>query len=563
MALDLTAEQKKLGQANFQQSSEDLSRRGFMKTLAAGVGVVPVAAAVYFGYESIKGSPVKAALIGCGDEGGVLLGEHNPDYIQFVAACDIRPSNKSRIITGDPKVPLRKGFTKIYGKDYAEDISKNHFYSDFRDMLAKEKDIEAVVIALPLHLHCDVSIACMEAGKHVLCEKLMARNLEECRKMIKTAEDTKRILSIGHQRHYSMLYAQANELLKSKVIGDVNHIRALWHRNFSWDYKPEDKPLPGMEIAMDTIPPRFRDGWTQPILKVDYDELKGKLSRKKLDKQLDPTDYADIYELVRWRLYERTGGGLMAELGSHQLDASSIFLGKVHPLAVQGVGTRSFFGPGRNEREIDDQVFVTYEFPGANHPKGPNRGSDKNDVVVVTYSSISTNGFEQYGECLMGSRGTLIVEGETSAMLFKENEPGKKGGKPRETSASVTTVSAGAPALASGSTWGGPPPAAAASATIGGGPAEAPPSRGYREEMEDFAFCIRQWDTSTGYAHDMKDGKKIYKQRLPRCHGEIAMADAVLALTANQAMAARERIVFNDDHFNPKSTEVPGVTRKG
>ena len=59
----------------------------------------------------------------------------------------------------------------------------------------------------------------------------------------------------------------------------------------------------------------------------------------------------------------------MAELGSHQLDASSIFLGHVKPLAVQGVGGKFFYGPGRNDRESDDGVFVTFEFPGPKHPK--------------------------------------------------------------------------------------------------------------------------------------------------------------------------------------------------
>ncbi len=557
MALDLTAEQRKVGQANFQAATDDLTRRGFMKSLAATAGVVPVAAAVYFGYESIKGRAVKAALIGCGDEGGVLLGEHNPDYIEFIAACDIRPSNRKRIIEGDPKVPLRKGFTKIYGKQYATDVDAKHFYTDYKEMLEKEKEIEAVVIALPLHLHCDVAVECMERGKHVLCEKLMARNVAECRKMIKTAESTRRILSIGHQRHYSMLYAQSNELLKSNIIGDVKHIRALWHRNFSWLWK-DDGSQP---LADKVLQPHFRDGWTPPILAVDYDELKDKLQRKKLDKQLDPHDYADIYELIRWRLYERTGGGLMAELGSHQLDASSIFLGKVHPLAVQGVGTKSFFGPNRNDREINDQVFVTFEFPGKNHPQGP-KGSDKKDVVVVTYSSISTNGFDQYGECLMGDRGTLIVEGEQQAMLFKENEPGKKAAPPRSTDISIKTSSAGAPALASGPTWGGPPPAAAAATSVAGGPAAPPVSRGYKEEMEDFAYCIRQWKDTDGYEFSMEDGKKKFKSRLPRCHGEVAMADAILALTANLAMANNERIVFSEEHFNPNSTEAPGVKKK-
>jgi len=547
MALDLTVEQKELGKANFQSATEGLSRRGFMKSVVAGAAVVPVAAAVYFGYESIHGKPVKAALIGTGDEGGVLLGEHNPDYLQFIAACDIRPSNRKRIIEGDPKVPLRKGFKKVYGEGYAKDIDAKHFYTDYREMLDKEKDIEAVVVALPLHLHADVSIECMEKGKHVLCEKLMAPTVTDCRRMIDAAKRHNRILSIGHQRHYSMLYAQALELIKSDVLGDIKHIRALWHRNFSWRWEEE----PGQDVAAGLIQPYYRDGWTPPIGKLDYEELK---------ERVKTLGYKDIYELIRWRLYQRTGGGLMAELGSHQLDACSIFLGHVHPLSVQGVGTRSFFGgpdakPFRNNREINDHVFVTYEFPGKNHPKGPNKGSDPSDVVVMTYSSISTNGFEQYGECLMGSRGTLIVEGEQSAMLFKENKPGGKAAPPKSTTMTVTTTAGGKPAMESGPTWGGPPPAAAASATIGGGAAPVAISRGYREEMEDFAYCIRQWDSGLGY--QKKEGTSEYVQRLPRCHGEVAMADAIIALTSNMAMERQERIVFKEDWFKSDSTEVP------
>ena len=98
-------------------------------------------------------------------------------------------------------------------------------------------------------------------------------------------------------------------------------------------------------------------------------------------------------ELVRWRCFDKTGGGLMAELGSHQLDASSIILGHVKPLAVQGVGGKFFYGPGRNDRESDDGVFVTYEFPGhTKHPKAEQgRQTDENDIVVVTYSSFNTN----------------------------------------------------------------------------------------------------------------------------------------------------------------------------
>src|SRR4051794_33809349 len=96
----------------------------------------------------------------------------------FGALWDIPPSNMKGIMDGDPKVPLRKGFKKVYGIAESKGIKQ---YTDYKKMLEEVKDIEAVVIALPLHLHAPVSIACMEAGKHVLCEKLMAWNVKQCK----------------------------------------------------------------------------------------------------------------------------------------------------------------------------------------------------------------------------------------------------------------------------------------------------------------------------------------------------------------------------------------------
>lgn len=554
MALDLTAEHKALGKGNANAAAGDLTRRGFMKSMALGAaGLAPVAAGTYFGYQAMQGKPVKAALIGCGDEGGVLMGDHDPKYIEFVALCDIRPYNQKRIINGEPAPSPRKGYKGIYGDAAAKRVSSGHIYTDFQEMLDKEKEIEAVVIALPLHLHSKVAIACMKAGKHVLCEKLMARTVGQCKEMIKTAKETNRILAIGHQRHYSMLYAHATEMIQAGLLGEINHIRALWHRNFSWPWHPDGKDIVKDAPDIHQPAPMFRDGWFQPILREDYEALKDKVKQY---------DYKSVEELVRWRLFNRTGGGLMAELGSHQLDAASIFLGKVKPISVVGVGTRSFFGnvadpkDRRNPRGIDDHVFATFEFPGRNHPQGPHGGSDKNDVVVVTYSSISTNGFEPYGETVMGSRGTLVTASESELMLFKEQEPGKAGGKPRDTKVTVSQVG-NKPALEAASTWGGPAAAAsAAGATTGTG--AGPVSRGYKEEMADFAYCIREWNPNVGYRKEKgSDGKDHFVQRLPRCHGEVAMADAILALTSNLAMARHERIVFDPEWFRADSDKVP------
>jgi predicted dehydrogenase len=556
MAIDMTPEQRAVGEANFKKAADHLglNRRDFLKGGLLGVGAAAgSAAAVYFGYQLTKGNPVRAALIGAGDEGGVLVGEHNPSTLKFVAVADVRPSNLKRIFEGEPRGP-RKGFKKVYGRGVTQKSSDDYIekFTDWEEMLRTRKDIEAVVIALPLHLHAPVSVRAMQIGKergkpiHVLCEKLMAWNVKQCKQMIATAKETGSVLSIGHQRHYSLVYAHAHEVVKSGILGDVKHIRALWHRNFSWPYKHD--PKKGKQVA--GIPePKLRDGWFQPVLQEDYDAVK---------KDIKKYGYDSVEQLIRWRLYPGTGGGLMAELGSHQLDACSIFLGHAHPLAVSGVGGKYFFGKLRgNDRTIDDHVFVTYEFPGKNHPKGPNGGSDPNDVVVVTYSSISTNGFEQYGECLMGTRGTMVVEGEQRVMLYTEKAPGSKAkGTNRTMEVDVTKLAKGDAAADSSGT----DTSSSAVPTAGGssgGPAGGPPSRGYREEMEDFAYCVRLWDPKVGYAK--KDGK--YVQRLPRCHGEVAMADAIVALTANRAMHGRQRIEFNEKWFDAEADAVPDDPR--
>jgi predicted dehydrogenase len=246
--------------------------------------------------------------------------------------------------------------------------------------------------------------------------------------------------------------------------------------------------------------------------------------------------------LVRWRLFNRTGGGLMAELGSHQLDACSIFLSRhdgqtsrpVRPIAVTAVGGKHFY---TDNRDVDDHVYCIYEFPGKTYPR------NTNDRVVVTYSSINTNGFEPYGECVMGTKGTLVVSQEETAMLW--------GTGGRSTSVSVT------PAGALDSS-GSVPGSASAGTRLGQDAiGSETPSRGYREEMEHLAFIIRNLNQG------MSSDRERPEMKL-RCDGEKAMADAIMALTANLAMDANNnnrRIEFQDAWYNVDSNEVPDGNR--
>lgn len=528
MALDMTPEQKDVGKGNFNRvvgkladgnaqvddhGPQGITRRRFMQGMVAAGATVPISAAAFFGYRyhgfPTDMKPVKAALIGAGDEGGVLIGEHNPNFVKFIAYSDIRPSNQRRIFIDEkatnPNSP-RRGFNFHYGSN-----AKNHIrlYENYHELL-QNPEIDLVVIALPLHLHAEVAIEAMEQGKHVLCEKLMGWNIRQCKAMIRTADRTGKFLSIGHQRHYSMLYAHANDIVHSGVLGDVRHIRALWHRNNvrpnTDDATRADRPL--------------LDSWWPAIPPED---------RRALEASIRRYGYKDMEELCRWRLFHRTGGGLMAELGSHQLDACSIFLGKKRPLSVTAVGGTHFYNQKGMPREVEDHVYCIYEFPGEHYDRNA-RDPRSNDIITVTYSSINTNGFEPYGECVMGSKATLVVEQEANAYLWG------MAGRSTEVTASVA---GGRPVIDASSTTG--PAERQATTTGANSVGQNTPSKGYREEMEHLAYCIRM--QGQGMERDNATLK-------PRCDGRAAMADAIIALTANQAMKHRRRIEFQPAWFD-------------
>ncbi len=530
---NLTPEQRVLGRENADRAL-GVSRRDLLKAAVA----TPALGAFYFGYKEMGNkSAVKAAIIGTGDEGcQAMIRSHNRAYMNFVGFCDIRPSQQVR---------ARKEFSDH--KDYsADDVKRLKQYASKEEMLA-DPEVEVVVIALPLWLHAPVAIEAMKKGKHVFTEKLMAHSIAECKEMCKVARQTNRLLAVGHQRHYSVLYDNANYLVQNGVLGDIRHIRALWHRNNAQPLVAKDKkgdtiidPTTGLpEIVRDKKGHVvYVDSWKRlhPGIEKDIDFSKygptfESTSRYRAvlpDKDIDVKKYgyASLDELINWRIYNRTGAGLMAELGSHQLDACSIFLGKQHPLAVTGIGGTFFYEDGR---EADDHVFTTFEFPG----KG------ERDRIVVTYSSINTNSFDGYGEMVMGSKGTMIVSQEKEILLYKE------AGNPltsRTTSVTVETQGK-KPALETSPSTAGPAAAAAL-----GSLATADPSRGYREELEHFAYCVRHGDASNYHADT---------EHQPRCRGEVALADAVIALTSNISMREKRRIDFDPRWFEYDSPEVP------
>ena len=180
-----------------------LSRRHFLAggTAAAVVGLDSLGQA-----SAIRsaGEKLNVALVGVGkgSVGGVLnlprVAREN-----VVALCDIDEQNA--------------------GPNF-EKFPRARRWTDFRRMLDKQKDIDAVVVSTPDHSHATIAITAMRHGKHVYCEKPLARTIGEVRRMREVARETKVVTQMGNHGTYEPTFRKAVEIIQSGAIGQVTQV---------------------------------------------------------------------------------------------------------------------------------------------------------------------------------------------------------------------------------------------------------------------------------------------------------------------------------------------------
>jgi predicted dehydrogenase len=332
---------------NITPEQKEQARRSFLKAVASPPVMTAVGAATAVD-GPLPGGPVRVGFVGVGQQGRVLLDRSGPAHVEVRALCDINPGQLAKA-----DEVLQKA-----GRPPA------HHYAEWREMLEKE-DIEAVIMAPPLWKHAELTAGVLEAGKHVLCEKMMAWDEDGCTRMSETAQKSGRVLEIGYQRYYNPTYLAAyHGVIKPGLLGEVYHARLVWHRNGNWRRQGQP-PSP------------------------DYDPT--------------PWGYPTFEHLFNWRLYWRYSKGLFAELASHQVNVTNWFLGAT-PERVEGAGGIGRFNDGR---EVQDHVYATFEYPGGR---------------TVTFSSIESNAFEGTYEAFFGTKGTLIMSGEREAYLFNDGQ---------------------------------------------------------------------------------------------------------------------------------------------
>lgn len=315
------------------QSPSSLSRRDFLVTgakLGAAMLAAPYIARAAGGGRS--GDTLNVALIGCGEQGRVLLNAalKIPD-IRFVAICDIWPYNRT----------YGERLLKKFGHDPKP-------FEDYREMLSAVPEIDTVIVATPDFMHAVHANAAMRAGKHVYCEKLMSNTVEGARSMVRTSHETKKLLQIGHQRRSNPRYIFARDKLvrEAHILGRITNASGQWNRAVTDDLG---------------FPARYA------------------LSEAKLHEY----GYANMHQFRNWRWFKKYAGGPISDLGAHQIDVFNWMLG-VNPRSVMAGGGVDYY----TTHEWYDNVFAIYEFPTAT-------GMVRTSYTVLTTTSAG-GGYHEY-----------------------------------------------------------------------------------------------------------------------------------------------------------------------
>jgi len=341
---------------NNQETAKELNRRSFLRSTAvagAGLAFAPMASSRA---ASAKPDDINVALLGAGAQGQVLMNAClKIPGVRFKAVCDIWTAFNQKRVSRTLKA-------------YRHVVNT---YVDYQDMLAKEKDLDVVIVATPDFWHSPHAVACMEAGLHVYCEKEMSNTLEGAKKMLETAKKTGKLLQIGHQRRSNPRYRHCYDKLitGAKLLGKITTVNGQWNRSKA---ACEDLGFP-KNAPID-----------QPTLKK--------------------YGFESMNQFRNWRWFKGLGGGPIVDLGSHQIDIYSWFLG-TNPKSVMASGGIDYW----KGHDWYDNVMAIYEYEVGDR------------TVRAFYQTITTNSAKGYFETFMGDEGTLdMSEASGRGTVYRE-----------------------------------------------------------------------------------------------------------------------------------------------
>jgi predicted dehydrogenase len=275
-------------------SNQHISRRRFLTATATTAAVTIVPRHVLGGPRNIPPSEkLNIAGIGVGGMGKSNLRQLESENI--VALCDVDHNYASGTFKRYPKAKV---------------------YTDFRKMLDKQKDIDAVVIATPDHTHAVISMEAMRRGKHVYCQKPLTHDVYESRMLAKTAKETGVATQMGIQGHSGEGIRLIREWIEDGAIGEVREVDAWCSLSYypfghtwwssKWSRRPKETPPVPSTLDWDL--------WLGPAPKRSY----------------HPAYHPGV-----WRCWWDFGCGMMGDRGAHTLDPVFWALKLGHPTSIE------------------------------------------------------------------------------------------------------------------------------------------------------------------------------------------------------------------------------------
>src|ERR1700722_11400166 len=331
--------------------TKDLTRREFV----AGAGKSALGAMVAGGAPMIVQSrvlgrggrapsdTVNVAVVGFGGIGCQnALAIAETDHIGAVCDVDFAyGENQMTAKTADEHGKLRPG-----GAQLREQFGKAKRYADFREMLAKEKTLDGIMVATPDHLHAVIALAAMDLGKHVYVQKPLAATVHEARVLRQRAlANPKLVTQMGNQGHSSEGARLINEWIQAGVIGAVREVHVWTNRPVV--YWPQGLPRPTSTAPSET-PGDFGNPWTfrhvqevlaaamggggAPPAGLDWNMYLGPLAEN--------VPYHPIYHPFNWRGWLDFGSGALGDMGAHLIDHPFWALELSYPSSIEATSTQ-------------------------------------------------------------------------------------------------------------------------------------------------------------------------------------------------------------------------------
>jgi predicted dehydrogenase len=212
-------------------------------------------------------------------------------------------------------------------------------YQDYREMLEQQKDLDAIIVATPDHMHAVIASNAMDAGKHVYVQKPMCWSVHEARHLAKKAKEKKVVAQQGNQRHSGDENRRSVEYIQGGAIGEVHEVHVWTNRPFGFWPQGVPRPSAAAEQRPTGWDDRAMSSRIAAAMKADQRPVPDRLNWDLFLGVGPQVEYHPVYHPFNWRGWVDWGQGALGDMGAHLIDFPVWSLGLPLPSVIETEST--------------------------------------------------------------------------------------------------------------------------------------------------------------------------------------------------------------------------------